>query len=245
MKARPILMHARSVQNLLAGRKTQTRRIVKFPPRMLDDGAPPSICHGFGDWGRRGVGWDFYVAGAGNEVLDCPYGVAAGYARPGDLLWVREAWRLGKGYDGVKGSGIDGAALSGSILIAYEGATPPGMVVGRYRHARFMPRWASRLTLELTDVRVERVQDCSEADALAEGVVIPSDAATPQEIVAAGGTQDDVLTARHMFEYLWNDTNGPGAWERNDWVWALTFVAIRRNVDDVIREVEKEAAGGV
>lgn len=196
MKARPILMHATSIQSLLAGRKTQTRRIVKWPKRS------PVI--------DTILSWTI----GGRKFGRCPYGA------PGDYLYVREAWRVGVGYDSLPGSAFV------SPTIGYEadgGARSPH--TGRYRHARFMPCWASRLTLRLNDVRVERVQDCSVFDALEEGVEQSAEGWTPLE----------------AFQKLWNDTNGPGAWERNEWTWALTFEVVNKNVDAVLAPIKGAA----
>lgn len=209
MKARPILMHARSIQNLLAGRKTQTRRIIK--PRVLS--------------------MDPFEDGSAFLNL-CPYGLRGG------LLWVKETH--------APRSDVDPAlepekARHYCLYAANEFSDPRNEhnwhdYGGRWRPSIHMPRALSRLTLELTDVRVERVQDCSEEDALAEGVERNHAMKWPD---GDPGTIQD--TARRNFRALWDDTNGPGAWERNDWVWVLAFKIHKANVDELIREAEAEA----
>lgn len=224
MNVRPILMHARSAQNLLAGRKTQTRRIVK----------PQPPAHSLGAAGDQ-------IAAAvmvGHE--QCRYG------KPGDLLWVRESITL-----------RDRAPHGLSYPTPYYRADvtdPYGLCFStddgfcryveqlRWTPSIHMPRKWSRLTLELTDVRVERVKDISEADALAEGIVVPP---TPSEYRDATGERvlPHTRTARLEFIGLWNDTNGPGAWERNDWVWVLAFKVHRLNVDTFIQRVTAHETG--
>lgn len=104
--------------------------------------------------------------------------------------------------------------------------------IWRYKNARFMPRWASRLTLELTGVRVERVNDISYDDAAAEGVrawdghrgcpgCIAGECAGSRR--SPGRCETFMLGYKETFRALWDKINGPGAWKRNDWVWVLTF----------------------
>lgn len=204
MKARPILMHARSVQNILAGRKTQTRRIAKKAAatgiRAAVDGAV--------EWWTGFMGWQSVdVLRPMLKSLACPYGV------PGDLLWVRETlleWREAGRFSKVAAYAADGYALEGA-----EKWTP----------SIHMPRRASRFTLELTDVRLERVQSISHADIIAEGWPGPRD-----------GMTDEVNrdAALDWWSDMWTDTNGVGAWNRNDWTWAVTFTVLRENVDAVL-----------
>lgn len=222
--ARPIPFSTPMVRALLADQKLQTRRIIK-PQSVtgslemtLGEGHPLSIYH------------------------RCPYG------HPGDLLWVREAWRASSELDEYSGTMIANSCLNAGYRrpwapMRYEadgtivngtGTSTGKFEPGRYRHARFMPRWASRLTLRVIDVGVERLQDISEADAIAEGIV-------PQlEGYALADTTHYAGTARESYASLWDAINGDGAWDRNEWVWALTFSVIRKNVDEVLAE-EKAA----
>ncbi len=181
MKERPILFSASMVRAIQAGTKTQTRRIVKPQPsqQLLDEYARI----------RRERGAQKDDAGMLSECLPCPYGV------PGDRLWVRETWHTPYGtrvfyradhLHDPKGDRQHGIAWTPSI---------------------HMPRWASRITLEVTEVRVERLQDISEADARSEGV-------TPADCCDAH---------YHGFRLLWESINGPGSWDANPWVWVMSF----------------------
>lgn len=224
IKERPILMHARSIEGILAGRKMQTRRIVK--PQPLPD---ESIVQ----YAGNSTGWLMgRLRDSENAWRDakCPYG------KPGERLWVRETWqwfgrilRPGE-VEGGFSYRADGAQRRFEQFDAPDKAWEmfkAAGVEGRWNKwipSIHMPRWASRLTLEITDIRVERVQDISEEDCKAEGIEYPE--ADPRDI-------DENLEAEcgyfppssfeTAFERLWNETNGKGAWERNDWVFAISF----------------------
>jgi hypothetical protein len=143
---------------------------------------------------------------------DGEFGLKSPYGAPGDTLWVREAWRAWSQYDDWPPS-----RLPPGVDVQYiADASAPW--ASRYRSPRFMPRWASRITLEVKGVRVERLQDISEDDARAEGVK-PLDYAAHH--VAAG------CGARIAFEQIWNEINGPGAWEANPWVWVVAFERVK------------------
>lgn len=134
---------------------------------------------------------------------ECPYG------QPGDRLWVREAWRVeGKHTDSYSPSCIEiNRAHFGRI--DYEASiTWNKSMYGKLRPSIHMPRWASRITLEVTGVRVERLQDISEADARAEGI---SRADCPD------------WHATTDYRALWESINGPGSWDANPWVWVVEF----------------------
>lgn len=206
MKARPILFSGPMIRALLEGRKTQTRRVVKPQPEFENrgiTGITDAIIH-----------WKL------PPVSKCPYG------KPGDLLWVREAWRASKVADELPPRLL----VPGHSRIHYEADSAVDWT-GRYRHARFMPRWASRSTLRITDVRVQRLQDISEADAKAEGVQMENERCWVDYLTP--GTQI-TLSAQQSFDTLWESINGPGSWEANPWCWALTFDVIKANVDQVM-----------
>jgi hypothetical protein len=211
VRERPILFSAPMIRALLDGRKTQTRRIYSpakgFPSDDGETTPNPS----------EGSTWTDYGP--------CPYGVV------GDRLWVREAWRLPKDLDAFNGTEVAEKCAAAHYQspwapVIYEA---DGRYVnweewdckdpGRYRHARFMPRWASRITLEITESRVERLHDITESDAEAEGVEMgyqhPGFAAESFALRPIG--------YRPMFRRLWNEINGDGAWERNDLLRCLTF----------------------
>lgn len=191
---RPILFSAPMVRALLAGTKTQTRRVVKDTGLYAIDAA----VHG--------------PETAARELLAlasrCPYG------QPGHKLWVREAWRTDSDHDDKPPRDIhEGVHVwyeAGRGLSAIRGLSR----MGKLRPGMFMPRWASRITLEVSEVRVERLQAISEADAIAEGI----------GRTASGhwlpGPCDHPEWAYHQ---LWDQINGAGAWDLNPFVWCVSF----------------------
>lgn len=211
MVDRPILFSAPMVRALLAGRKTQTRRIASF---IVPAGEQYHVRNAHGGW--------YGPASRMPEVAPdyAPYAV-------GDRLWVKETWRTHKSWDGEKPSGIIPASR-----IRYEADGRDNCDQhGKVRVSIFMPRWASRITLTVTDVRVERLQDCCETDALAEGVVeYEPTMEDPAEFSAFEGT-DVFNNAVSAYRDLWNRINGAGAWEANPWVVAVSFDVRRGNVD--------------
>lgn len=161
MTDRPILFSAPMVRALLEGRKTQTRRLLKLSGHKQFSEFGPSDTPGY-DWHFRRA--DGCWCDHRQSDLPLPYAI-------GDRLWVREAWRTGNAYDDLSPAQLGGDE---QILFEVDGTTirwgPRCSEPGCYRHARFMPRWVSRLTLTVTDVRVQRLQDISEADCIAEGI---------------------------------------------------------------------------
>ena len=210
MSERPILFSAPMVLAILAGAKTQTRRAIKAArPEWIRLNPQP---HPDAD-GRLCFGWDGNVG----YPMRCPYG------QPGDKLWVREAYMPDPPDDGTwAGTAWRGCRDSQLEDIPERFRTPAhcihratwqgGDLVG-WRPSIHMPRWASRITLEITGVRVEKLQDISEADARAEGC--RSNADTLAETGYA--------TCRDAFRDLWESINGPGSWDANHWVWCIEF----------------------
>lgn len=211
-KERPILFSGDEVRAILDGRKTQTRRPIKCCCNQMHLGRllgtwglsqPPFQWQGdvddvnwqhFGRTPKVGDWIEHYqtdVDDCASQVVTCPFGV------PGDLLWVKETHFLE--CDGV---GVVYRA-SGEFL---EGWTKRGL---RWRPSIHMPRWASRVTLEVVSVRVERVQEITEDDAIAEGAQC---AGVPAS-----------LTNRGAFAKLWNKINGPDSWNANPWAWVVEF----------------------
>jgi hypothetical protein len=139
--------------------------------------------------------------------LKCPYG------QPGDRLWVREAWRTLDVHDH-----IPPREMNAAYRLWFEAETPHQPGFGKLRPSMFMPRWASRITLEITDVRVERLQDISEADCQAEGI---------EHYALNGRRPIDGPGSLHLpaayYRYLWESINGAGSWEANPWLWVVEF----------------------
>lgn len=196
MKERPILFSAPMVRAILAGKKTQTRRVVKGKP----------------------LGWLSDAVGFSPDFVTYPENDACPYGQPGDRLWVREAWRADVALDKYPPRECapnwplwfeaDGAAIRADRV-----ANPRP---GKLRPGMFMPRWASRITLEITDIRVARLQEISEEDARAEGAEpYPHPVHPARECL------------RHVdgFSALWESINGTGSWDANPWVWVIAFAA--------------------
>jgi hypothetical protein len=193
-------MSAQMVRALLSGTKTQTRRVVKpllSEREWVEDRENGSFwrCADGEPTCYTGV-WETHEYAQQFPVL-CPYG------HPGDQLWVREAfspylYREGCWY------------WADGNIAAYDCEKPKPSI--------HMWRWASRITLEVTGVRVERLQDISEADAIAEGSF------------TWAGEQDtpvrDLPEARLVYRQLWEDINGPGSWDANPWVWCVDFKSV-------------------
>lgn len=213
MRERPILFSAPMVLAILAGKKSQTRRLVKPQDIENVDGVPFLLS---------------YMTGEPDPVqLPCPFGA------PGDRLWVKETWSTPPGHyelmtpremseqtplryaaDGVV-KGVSKRFVDSQGRIA----------IGRLRPSIFMRRWMSRITLEVTSVRVERLQDISEEDARAEGVS-PRDAAI---VFGAGEIQPQLnSTHRGAFAVLWDSLNAERApWSSNPWVWVVAFKRVQ------------------
>ena len=198
-KERPILFSGPMVRSILEGRKTQTRRIVKL---KRHDGFEVGPNYEGEHWPVRG-----------GDRMPCPYG------KPGDRLWVREKSRVASVTTGNRAwYSLDYADGGGSGVIPGEipGKWFPEMshnIDGsiRWKPSIHMPRWASRITLEITGVRVERLQDISEADAIAEGVECCS------------GWIGHAGEPRRIFCDLWKSINGAESWAANSWVWVVEF----------------------
>lgn len=239
MRERPILFSGPLVRAILDGRKTQTRRLVKDATGAFWDHAgwrPVVVGERIDRW--ESVDGDGrpdgrHVASVGAPRPACPYGA------PGDRIYVRETWRTGVALDDWSPAKIAEAALEAGYVkpwapLKYEadGATISddnfhrgdfGGAWGKTRVAIHLPRWASRLLLEVTEVRVQRLQEITEDDARAEGVDADTSACdharrTCAEVACTGPGY------RAAFADLWNEINGERAsWASNPWVWVITF----------------------
>lgn len=198
VRERPILFSSEMVRAILDGRKTQTRRVVKPGPPPGYEMLPyrPALAVQEQGWRYGGVNYKR------DHVERCPYG------GPEDRLWVREPFRQAEG----------------SMSVHYA-ADPDEVSGGPWRPSIFMPRWASRLTLEITEVRVQRLQEITEEDAKAEGVT------TEPRPGRVNGEPATLYPMTHVqsFIWAWNDLQlqrkdpSGRSWAANPWCWTITF----------------------
>lgn len=221
MNERPILFSSPMVRAILDGRKTVTRRVVK--PQFAADAIPVEMpaTDPAGGWvvpGHSGVWWCDAAANP-DDVRRCPYG------QPSDRLWVRETfsgpWCM-EAQDGAAAAPPSKWAESSRIWYWADGEPAYGDWT-RPRPSIHMPRWASRITLEITGVRVERLQDISEADAQAEGTTPIPDPCDHVRLACADIGCSGPQPYRTGFRALWRDINGPASWDANPWVWVVEF----------------------
>ena len=205
-RERPIIFSAPMVRAILAGTKTQTRRVWKMPRG----------CEWYAEMGGEQQGW--FVD------PDCPWWLHVNecrcpYGQLGDRLWVREAWR----FEGTDMMRLGRTHMTQDGVVSYLADNVRRTINTDWRNVEtwmtrkpqsrpsiHMPRWASRITLEVTGIRIERLQDITEADAEAEGV--------KHSLHLPGGR-----FARENFEHLWWTIHGDGSWEANPWVWVVEF----------------------
>lgn len=228
MAEHPILFSGPLVRAILEGRKTVTRRPVTIPWRH-GSRVPPHFFGGRHDiddpecWGYAFDGPDHsgYMVLArglderhdhGRISLPCPFG------QPGDRLWVRETWAC------LTGNGVRPVyRADGEPRQACEPHEFLGPI--RWTPSIHMPRWASRLLLDVVDVRVERVQEITEADARAEGMDPRPGPSDPVDCGSGHGYFEPAPLAVGMFEEAWDGIYGAGpyAWDKNPWVWRIEF----------------------
>jgi hypothetical protein len=233
-RERPLLMSVPNVRAILDGRKAQTRRFIKPQPEI--DAGSDGVT-GWPDW------WLDWIDGEGYTTEElarkCPYG------HPGDRLWVRETWQTGMTESGPQ---IAYAATSDICEIdAWDGEdfgagpsfnydTCPKATwhtwlwdlvsskEGNWRPSIFMPRWASRITLEIAEVRIERLQDISAENAIAEGIALDGHRCgcerCSQTSQLCPATSSSLVMA---YSELREAINGNGSWDTNPWVWVLGF----------------------
>lgn len=243
MNARPILFSADMVRALLDGRKTQTRRIVKPQPQLSPHHEPVRA------ESRGNRRWVFMTHTDRPDYSWATGDVTCRYGMPGDLLWVRET------------HAIVGSVDPGWVLYRANGYEnecrrhgfdrPPPESDIRWKPSIHMPRWTSRLTLRLTNIRAERLQAVSEADAIAEGIERIDDprgvAWKSYELIHEGrhkGTPNPHAAVPNSspvtsYRELWEAINGRESWAANPWVWVIGFDVIQANVDYVMK---REAA---
>ena len=255
MKSRPILFSGSMVRAVLDGSKTQTRRVGKIQSQDFVGLKAEAVRHATLGYQIQAT-YDAYPGRgtARHAICACPFG------QPGDQLWVRETWnwfdpdsiptdRAGPRaiFTGNQGN----RSIPWVAAYAADGHLPYPGYEGRdhWRPSIHMPRWASRITLEITGVRVERLQNISEDDAKAEGCerlhddepgyihredpdwkICPKCGGTRlhNAIGASGGVIFDVDCREcdsylKRYHHLWESINGPASWDLNPWVWVVEF----------------------
>lgn len=202
MKESPMIFNAEMVRAILDGRKTQTRRIVSDRHlNLIDVGSQIGECYPL-------------ECGIDHENSQSYYREHCPFGKPGDRIWVRETWaRYNVDQD--------------SHDMAYRATTPEDWPEeGRWRPSIHMPRWASRITLEITGVGVQRLHSISPNDASREGLIkLPATGryCLNQGDQYFGGASHD---AREVFSWLWEFIYGAESWQANPWVWVIEFKRI-------------------
>jgi hypothetical protein len=251
----PILFSGPMVRALIEGRKTRTRRLLKPQPAVCDHMLPVNdgTGHEFTPPGWEGEGpfvvkdREAYCATCGSGVRESGQAIPVRFA-PGDRLWVREAWRLPAVLDdqrpadfaqGVVEMGCSGP--NGLVRFEADGRDAWGdaygdLPLGRLRASMHLPRSLTRLTLTVSNVRIERLKDITEEEAWAEGCAkgdaddvggfFPAEEPDPSGIGWRGWD-----CARDWFADLWEEIHGEGAWDANPWVTVTSFAVQLRNID--------------
>lgn len=236
MRERPILFRPEMVRALLSGAKTQTRRLVKSIE--LRDGIKgvrvPGGAACYLDFEIPGLGWKPF---GGSPTIPYPpdkVAAACPYGAPGDRLWVREAFAR----DYFSAAPYEEPTKRHGYRADWTSRAADVVPEPRWTPSIHMPRWASRIDLEVTGVRVERLQDISEADAVAEG----ADSMTASRAMWRGSASLDGCaragypdaprntgdwTPRDCFRLLWGAINGPESWSANPWTWVVEFRRVR------------------
>lgn len=205
MRERPILFSGPMVRAILAGAKTQTRRVIKPQPELGD---------------KMGFRWRGWMYGIGQDDRETNSNFAHSschYGRPGDRLWVRETWcHTGSGVWSIDEAYL---AQDGHVIYRADNTAWSGT---KWFPSIHMPRWARRITLEITNIRVERVQEITNADAWQEGIEAPR-----LPITEPDGYQHQAQgwEGIYSFRQLWDSINASRGygWEVNPWVWVIEF----------------------
>lgn len=239
MKERPILFSGAMVRALLDGSKTQTRRVVKVQPDFSIIKAEYQD-PGLWEFRKRFVMYEaddpryehamYRKTERGDPDLPV-YQYRSAFGEPGDRLWVRETWssdfannypheRVWYAADNDRRHEIH---VSDGVRGIYSPESHEH-VPFRWRPSIHMPHWASRITLEVTGVCIERLQDISETDALAEGIRQHDQKnGWVNECTLADGKRHFDASAYGMFQQVWADINGAESWDANPWVWVVEF----------------------
>ncbi|HBY5250639.1 hypothetical protein [Klebsiella pneumoniae] len=213
IREKGLIFNSEMVRAILDGRKTQTRRIMKPQPEPCPRGGhwwPSNVfktmLHVEDEMQNGKGGWGGLVGDA------CPFGDV------GDRIWVRETWaEAGASAPDLK---LYRANYPEHVPSIYENVPPAKEI--RWTPSIHMPRWASRILLEITDVRVERLNAISEEDATAEGVP-PAGSLLPDYPGTFLTPKGDFATAKVAFQRLWESIYGEESWNANGWVWVIEF----------------------
>lgn len=214
MKERPILFNGEMVRALIAGTKTQTRRVVKPQPGLGNGMVNAAYCGHPNVWLPTGS----FTEANPSRVYHCPFG------QPGDRLWMRETWYCDH-FEVQRGPYREVPGAKDLLVFHADNPRPYEAEQPVWRPSIHMPRWASRLTLNITAVRVERLNDISEADAKAEGVSMPDASDSPTD---THHTPPKFWSYKQEYAYLWDEINGPGSWALNPWVWVIEFRRVEK-----------------
>jgi hypothetical protein len=224
MKQRPIPFSAPMVRALLDGSKTQTRRVGKIQSPDFVGLKAEAVTHATLGCQIQATHDAFPGRGTSRHAIcACPYG------KPGDQLWVRETWQgplleeyeVDADADWQSANRIHQYQNPAHCAFAADGGSPPEFIDSddniqrRWRPSIHMPRWASRITLEITGVRVERLQDISEEDAKAEGC--------KEWLIPGQHSYAPIYSYKQGYRVLWQTLNGPSSWDLNPWVWVVEF----------------------
>ena len=218
MKERPILFSGPMVRALLNDNKTQTRRVLKVPHEnpmgkweVLPFGGP----NGGHTRDGKTVPYQNVISHTRTgEIIACPYG------QPGDRLWVRESFAH------VYNTNAEPLARSPEdVAYMADGMTADRHVYGAWKPSIHMPRWASRIILDITSVRVERLQDISDADCIAEGCTQNHNGYYRGGPHPESGMKQ-MATAKDAYRDLWESINGPNSWAANPWLWVISFTPV-------------------
>ncbi len=220
-EGKPIMFSHSMVRAMVEDRKTKTRRKVKGVLDIKGCTVYPSEPH--------------KPTYSLSLLMDnCPFG------RPGDLLYVREDFRVSSFYDQMSPSQVP--ALD-TVKIHYDAdGWPPSHAYGfgKKRENMYMPRWMSRITLELVNVRVERLQEISLPDCWAEGITQNQVDIAERYLLDHLFLEDTVLRGGNptcwAYAKLWEDLHGPGTWQENPFVWVLEFRVLQGNIDTILQE---------
>lgn len=232
MKERPIIFSPHSVQGILAGCKTQTRRVMQQPDSY-------SLGYMMGEKKQYAIQCGADYPDDDRDHRYPPHGV------PGDRLWVKEPWvpvRWGS-YEAYDRDHKVNEWEKPCIMYAADPVCgwhqPWDAYEKKWRNAMFMPRWASRLTLEITDLRVEKVQNISEVDAIAEGIIredLPPDPDNFHPPGSYGYVTGKYpfpkgmiyVNAKDAYREVWDSINGKThPWSKSPWVWVIEFKPVR------------------